>query len=196
MERELMVSGIGGQGVQLAAQVIARAATAEGRNVMFFGMYGGEMRGGNTESTVVVADGPLDAPPIIAKTWSAMVMHTEFWASTRAKLRPGSVVVLNSTLVHADIDRDSLNVVELPATELAATELGNVMTQSMVMTGAYLALTGLVPLEAAIAAMRDALPSYRRQHADLNERALRVGAGRVEPLAFPAWSTAGTEVPA
>jgi len=41
MERELMLTGIGGQGVQLAAQVIARAATLEGRSVMFFGVYGG-----------------------------------------------------------------------------------------------------------------------------------------------------------
>ncbi|TMK87611.1 MAG: indolepyruvate ferredoxin oxidoreductase subunit beta, partial [Actinobacteria bacterium] len=32
-ERELLLTGIGGQGVQLAAQVIARAAVLEGREV-------------------------------------------------------------------------------------------------------------------------------------------------------------------
>ena len=58
-ERELLITGIGGQGVQLAAQVVARAATLEGREVMFFGVYGGMMRGGNTDSTVVVADAPI-----------------------------------------------------------------------------------------------------------------------------------------
>jgi Pyruvate/2-oxoacid:ferredoxin oxidoreductase gamma subunit len=31
MERELLLTGIGGQGVQLAAQVLARAAIADGR---------------------------------------------------------------------------------------------------------------------------------------------------------------------
>jgi Pyruvate/2-oxoacid:ferredoxin oxidoreductase gamma subunit len=97
------------------------------------------------------------------------------------------VVVVNSTLVEAEIDRDVYRVVDIPATELAATELGNVMTQSMLMTGAYLGLTGLVALESAIDAMRDALPSYRKQHAELNERALRFGASQVEPLACPAW---------
>ena len=30
MEREVLITGIGGQGVQLAAQVLARAATLEG----------------------------------------------------------------------------------------------------------------------------------------------------------------------
>jgi Pyruvate/2-oxoacid:ferredoxin oxidoreductase gamma subunit len=61
------------------------------------------------------------------------------------------------------------------------------MTQSMVMTGAYVALTGIVSLDSAVAAMRDALPSYRKQHAELNEKALRLGAERVDALAHPAW---------
>ena len=57
-EYELLVTGIGGQGVQLAAQVLARAATLEGRDVMLFGIYGGTMRGGNTDGTVVVGRRP------------------------------------------------------------------------------------------------------------------------------------------
>ena len=60
MERELLVTGIGGQGIQLAALVIARAALAEGREVQLFGSYGGMMRGGNTEATLVVADGSVE----------------------------------------------------------------------------------------------------------------------------------------
>ena len=41
MEREILWTGIGGQGVQLAAQVFARAAVKEGRVVMMLGTYGG-----------------------------------------------------------------------------------------------------------------------------------------------------------
>ena len=41
MERELLITGIGGQGIQLVAQVLARAATLEGREVMYLGLYGG-----------------------------------------------------------------------------------------------------------------------------------------------------------
>ena len=57
MEREVLLTGIGGQGVQLAAQVLAHAALDEGRDVQLFGAYGGMMRGGNTDATLVVADG-------------------------------------------------------------------------------------------------------------------------------------------
>ncbi len=79
MEREVLITGIGGQGVQLAAQVLARGAMLDGREVMFLGIYGGMMRGGNTDSTVVVADGPIEAPPVVSHAWSAIAMHDEYF---------------------------------------------------------------------------------------------------------------------
>ena len=172
-EYELLLTGIGGQGVQLAAQVVARAATREGREVMFFGIYGGMMRGGNTDSTVVVADGPITAPPVVSRTWSAIAMHDEFWAPIEAKLRPGGLVLVNdSTFTHEVIA--PVTVLRLSATELAA-EVGNPMGGTMVMAGAYAAITGLVQLDSLVAAMEESIPSYRRQHIESNERALRAG---------------------
>jgi Pyruvate/2-oxoacid:ferredoxin oxidoreductase gamma subunit len=192
MERELMLTGIGGQGVQLAAQVIARAATLEGRSVMFFGVYSGAMRGGNTDSTVVVSDTALDAPPIIDRTWSAIGMHHEYWEPMHAKLRDGSVLFLNSTLFEGEVEPGRFQVFDVPATEIAATEIGNLMTASMVMTGAYVGITGLVSIDSTIQAMTASLPSYRQQHIALNERALRSGFDHVADrhLAAPAWEAA------
>src|SRR5580765_3238128 len=97
MERELLITGIGGQGVQLAAQVLARAATLEGREVMYLGLYGGMMRGGNTDSTVVVADSPILAPPVVSRAWSAIAMHDDYWPAVEAKLRPGGLVLVNDS---------------------------------------------------------------------------------------------------
>lgn len=190
-ERELLLTGIGGQGVQLAAQVIARAAAREDRNVMLFGVYGGVMRGGNSDATVVVADGPVQAPPIVSHAWSAIVLHPRYWEPVRARLVPGAVVVLNSSLFEGregEESLDGLQAVHVAATQVATEELGNPMAVSMVATGAYVALTGLVGLDAAITAMQESLPAYRRQHADANAVALRAGAALVEPLAAPAWS--------
>jgi Pyruvate/2-oxoacid:ferredoxin oxidoreductase gamma subunit len=80
-----------------------------------------------------------------------------------------------------------LNLFEVRATRVATEDLGNAMAVSMVATGAYVALTGLVGLESAIAAMEESLPAYRRQHAEANAAALRAGAALVDPLAAPAW---------
>jgi len=173
-EREVMLTGIGGQGVQLAAQVLARAATREGRQVMLFGVYSGMMRGGNSDSTVVVGDGPLQAPPLISRTWSAIVLHHKYWSSVRDRLRPGSLLVVNTPVFEDTVDRDSWTVFDVPATSTAI-ELGSPMTASMVITGAYVAITGLVSLDAAIAGMRDAVPPYRQQHVEANDAAIRAG---------------------
>src|SRR4029077_19084655 len=146
MERELLLTGIGGQGIQLAAQVLARAAIAEGRSVQMFGSYGGEMGGGNTEATVVIADGAIEAPPTVSDAWSAIFMHHDFSEPTRAKLRPGSLVLVNSTVFEGAFDPDAYQVVEVAATDLAV-DLGNIMTASMIMLGAYAAVTGMVALD-------------------------------------------------
>jgi len=68
---EVLLTGIGGQGVQLAAKTLAMAATAEGRQVLMSSHYGGEMRGGQTEASVVIADEGLRSVPILESVWSA-----------------------------------------------------------------------------------------------------------------------------
>ena len=96
IEREIFLTGIGGQGVQLAARILALAATREGRSVMSLGTYGGTMRGGNTDSTVVVADCPIVSPPVVSRGWSAIVVHPRYWEALRPKLDPGGVLVFDS----------------------------------------------------------------------------------------------------
>jgi 2-oxoglutarate ferredoxin oxidoreductase subunit gamma len=187
VEREVMLTGIGGQGVQLGAQILARATTLEEREVMLLGTYGGTMRGGPTDSTLIVADQPIAAPPIVARTWSALAMHHAFWEPLRRKLRPRAVVVLNASLFSGDVDRDEHRVFEVPATALAS-ELGSALAGSLVLVSAFAALTGLVGIEALVSAMRDSVPPYRHQHVELNERALRAGFDSVPWNVAPAWS--------
>ena len=187
MERELLMSGIGGQGVQLASQVLARAALAEGREVQLFGSYGGMMRGGNTETTLVIGDGPIVAPPTVSSAWSAILMHHDYSAPTIGRLRDGSVVLVNSTVVEGELDRDRFIVFDVPATDLAV-DVGNVMAATMVMTGAYVAITGLVRLESVAQAIDEALPSYRKQHVALNQAALDAGFGAAPRDAARAWA--------
>jgi Pyruvate/2-oxoacid:ferredoxin oxidoreductase gamma subunit len=187
-ERELLLTGIGGQGVQLAAQVIARGATLEGRHVLLFGVYAGAMRGMNTDGTVVVGDAPIQAPPLISHTWSAIGMHDKFWAQVGPKVRDGGLILVNDATFETALDEDRFQVVRVAATDLA-TRLGNEMAGSMVMVGAYLATTGLVGLDAAIEGMRESIPPYRTQHIVKNEEAMHAGFDAVPPLTAPAWDS-------
>ena len=186
MEREVLFTGIGGQGVQLAAQVLARAALAEGREVMLFGSYGGTMRGGPTDATLVIADAPVSAPPIVSRAWSALAMHPSYFPNTAAKLAPEAVVVANTTLFNTPIAGDRWRVYGVPATQLAS-ECGSALAGAIALVGAFACLTGAVSQDALLAGLAASLPERRRQHRELNERALRAGFGALPAGCEPAW---------
>ena len=174
MERELLLTGIGGQGVQLAARVIATAAIAEGRSVQMFGSYGGMMRGGNTDATIVVSDGPVEAPPTVGHAWSAIVMHDQFAPPIFAKLVGGSIAVLNIDVCSSRPDAARTTVVEVAANEIAD-QIGNRLAASMVLVGAYAAATGLVSPDSLAGAIAASLPSYRQKTVEVNVAAVRAG---------------------
>jgi 2-oxoglutarate ferredoxin oxidoreductase subunit gamma len=173
VQTEVILTGIGGQGVQLAAKTLAMAATAEGRQVMMSSHYGGEMRGGQTEASVVVSDGPLRCVPILETAGTAYVMHPKFWPGVEDRLRSGAVVVANST-VTGELATDATEVHPVPAGDIAA-DIGAPMAAGFVLLGAYAAITHLSGIEALVAAMRDLVPPYRTQHLAANESALRAG---------------------
>jgi 2-oxoglutarate ferredoxin oxidoreductase subunit gamma len=83
-------------------------------------------------------------------------------------------VLRNSTVYEGDVDVEGIELLDVPATELAV-GVGNIMAASMVMTGAYVKRTGLVSLASLEAAVVESLPSYRTKHVELNVAALRTG---------------------
>ncbi|HET6812267.1 MAG TPA: 2-oxoacid:acceptor oxidoreductase family protein [Acidimicrobiales bacterium] len=187
MQVEVLLTGIGGQGIQLSAKTLALAAVAEGRQAMMCGQYAGAMRGGQTDATVVVADGSLRALPILPSAWSAFVMSAEYWEPTRARIRPGGIAVANGSLIGSDLPHDGIELFLVPAGRIA-TELSAPMSASYVLLGAYAAITGLVGVDALIGAMKEMVPSYRTQHLAANEAALRAGAEAGPVGAAPAWA--------
>lgn len=176
-EREIIFTGVGGQGIQLMAKVLAEAAVAEGRHVMLFGSYQGMMRGGPSASTVVIGNAEIEAPPIVPYCWALVALHGEGLDGVLPKLRPGGVLFTNATLVSAP-PRADLHTIALPATQLAE-RAGNVAGTSMVALGAFVAATRLVALDAVADAMHRALPPHRRARAAENARFLRLGAEQV-----------------
>jgi len=194
MEREILFTGIGGQGVQLAANVLAHAALAEGRDVQLFGSYGGMMRGGNTDAELVIADERIEAPPTVGCAWAAIALHPDYAAPVVARVVADGLVLRNAELWDGPLGRPDLRVIDVPAADIAI-GAGNVMAASMVMLGVLATLTGVVGLDGLRSGLRACVPPYRRQHLELNDRALEAGAGSVQPApacaAWPSVSLAG-----
>lgn len=190
VEREILLTGIGGQGIQLAARTLAEAAIADGRRVQLFASYGGMMRGGNSDSFLVIADSDISSPPVVGSAWAALVMHHEHAAAVWPKLRPDSLVVINHSVV-APSCRPSdaaVGVVEVAALDIA-TEAGSSMAASLVLVGALVARTNLVSADALLDTAARVLPSYRSEAAVVNRKALEAGLA-TGTLTHDAWALA------
>lgn len=179
MEFDILFGGIGGQGIQLATQVLAQAATLEGKNVLQYCDYSSEMRGGKIDCTVVVA--PPDeeiGSPRRTHPRAAVAMSPRACQEYRETLSTGGVLILNTSIVNGGVDRTDVHVLAVPTLRLAE-EIGEPRAVSMIALGALIARTGVVSLDMAADALRVSLPSHRQTLIAANERALRCGAAFV-----------------
>jgi len=192
MDREILLTGVGGQGVQLAAKMLAQAGMLDGHEVMQFSMFSGTMRGGSSECTVVVADGPVQAPPVVPHAWAAIAMHPTTLGSIDAKLRPGGAVLYNQSLIASPPSRPDCEWFGVDAADIAAKH-ENPQGQSLVALGAFATLTAVVELGTLRESLTELLPPYRHHTLARNAACLAAGAEAVQALtdAYPAWNGRG-----
>jgi 2-oxoglutarate ferredoxin oxidoreductase subunit gamma len=93
-------------------------------------------------------------------------------------VKPGGVLVVNSSLVPRKSERDDMRVIYAPATDMAE-ELGNVRLANVICLAALVKATSVVSLEAVEQALDDHLPERHRKLLGLNKEAMDKGAALV-----------------
>ena len=178
--RDVIFTGIGGQGVQLCSKVLANAAVAAGRHVMLSSYFGGEMRGGRTEATVITRDRPVvDLPPIVPRLQALIVLHPAFLAEARPRLVAEPLIVTDAWAWDDPADPPPpARVVPVPAREIAA-DLGAPVAAGFVLVGAFAALTDVADDAALASATRQLVPPHRAAALEANLAALAAGADAV-----------------
>lgn len=173
MLEEIVIAGFGGQGVMVAGQLLAHAGMNEGRQVAWIPSYGPEMRGGTANCTVIISDEEVGSP-IVINPGIAIVMNRPSLDKYEPLVRPGGLLLVNSSLAGRRVERTDIRVVEVAANDEAAA-LGNVRLANSIMLGVLLGLTGVVRLESLVESMPHVF-SERQQHLnELNRRALERG---------------------
>ncbi|HOX46868.1 MAG TPA: 2-oxoacid:acceptor oxidoreductase family protein [Myxococcota bacterium] len=145
---EVMMAGFGGQGMLLSGKLLAYAAMQEGKEVSWLPSYGPEMRGGTANVTVVISDTPVGSPYIVAPR-ALLVMNQPSLEKFGPRVKPGGVIVVNTSLVPIRLERPDCQVLYLPAAELAK-QAGTARAANLVMLGAYVGLTGVVDTQVCV----------------------------------------------
>jgi 2-oxoglutarate ferredoxin oxidoreductase subunit gamma len=171
---EVVISGFGGQGTLFAGQILAYTGMDAGKEVTWIPSYGPEMRGGRARCTVVISDEEIGSP-IVRRPSSAIVMNIPSMQAYEPAVKPGGVLVVNSSLVNQVSEREDIIVVYVPATDMAG-ELGNVRVANMILLGAWAVAVGVVSPRQLEKTLADHLPEDKQRFVKINQRALHRGA--------------------
>lgn len=155
----VIVAGVGGQGVLLISELLARAAIAAGCDAKQTEIHGVSQRGGSVYSHVRF--GARVYSPLISPGQADIILGLEKLEALRfvTYLKPDGLFIINDYEViprsagsaanhypHQAIDYlkgKGVRVVDLPATKMATTELSNVRLANTILLGAlsyYLSL--------------------------------------------------------
>ena len=174
MQEEIIISGFGGQGALFAGQLLAYAGMNEGKHVTWIPSYGPEMRGGTAHCTVIISDEPIGSP-LVRHPSAAIVLNNPSLDRYQPLVKPGGVLVVNSSLVTQPITREDLAIAVIPANDVAQ-ELGDTRLMNVVLIGAFLALRPIMPFEAIDQVLAEHIPERRRHLLAADAKALRRGA--------------------
>ncbi len=174
MHEEIIFSGFGGQGALFSGQLVTYAGMDAGWNVTWIPSYGPEMRGGTAHCTVIISDQPVGSP-IIRSPTIAVVLNPLSMDKYEPLLKPGGLLVVNSTLVPRRAERTDIETCYIPANDLAL-DWGNVKMANVVLVGAMLARRPVVSLEAVEKVLDEHLEGAKRRFVEPNKHALRTGA--------------------
>lgn len=146
MAKEIICAGFGGQGVLTAGMLLINAGMEQDKNVLFYPSYGSEMRGGTANCTVKISD-DLIASPVSRQPDILFTMNTPAIDKFESRLKPGGLLLVNSSIVPEErIYREDIQVVKIPATDIAAEEK-NPKGANLVMLGALAAHSDLFTIE-------------------------------------------------
>jgi 2-oxoglutarate ferredoxin oxidoreductase subunit gamma len=173
METSIIIAGFGGQGVLFAGQLMAYAAMADGRHVTWIPSYGPEMRGGTAHCVVIISEEPIGAP-VVARPDVAVVLNQPSFAKYEPLVKPGGLLVVNSSIVTATSGRDDIDVAYVAANAIAE-EFGTVKMMNMAALGALLAHRPILSLESVYQTVIDHLPATKAHLAEPNKQVLQRG---------------------
>lgn len=170
---ELKIGGIGGQGVLLAAQLVARAGVREYQHVTWFPSYGVRMRGGDSTCTVIMSDSRIHSP-ILSRPKAMVMMHLSTLDRFEDTVAPGGLIVVDASLIERKVGRGDVEACYVPASAVGL-ELGSSQLANMVLLGAYLACSQALPLDTVESAAEQMFGDGREHLLVTTREALRRG---------------------
>ena len=172
---QILLAGFGGQGVLFTGKFLAYKGLVQDKQVSWLPSYGPEMRGGTCNCSVILSDTPVGSP-IITNPDVLVAMNLPSLQKFVNDVVPGGVIILDSTLIDAKVERDDVKVCYVPATQMAK-DAGFPTLANMILTGKVLKEIDCVDYEGNKATLETFIPAKKAGLIEVNCQALELGYG-------------------
>lgn len=186
MKYDILLCGVGGQGVLSIAAVIASSAMADGLYVRQSEVHGMSQRGGGVQAHMRLSDSPISSD-LIPSGQADMILSMEPLESLRylEKLCPQGILITSSQPFvnipnYPEVQKIYDAIQKLPHAYIVkshdlAVEAGNIKSENMVLVGAALQYLP-VKLETVEKSIHDRFGKKDPKLVDINCKALELGA--------------------
>lgn len=174
MRRQLRFTGVGGQGVLLAGEILAEAQIRNGGYGVKAATYTSQVRGGPTKVDILLDENEILYPyanegEVEFMLSTAQISYDQF----KSGLKEGATVVVEPNLVKpSEEDKKRFNIYPIPIISIAKEEVGNVVTQSVVALAVTVALTKCANRDLVYETMISKVPA---KVVELNKKAFELG---------------------
>jgi 2-oxoglutarate ferredoxin oxidoreductase subunit gamma len=178
LENSIIIGGFGGQGILFFGKILTFASMLEGKEVTWFPSYGAEMRGGTANCTVIISD-ELIGSPVVTSPDSLIVMSEASLKKFQPKVKQNGILIFDSSLINMQEFRTDIEAIGIPAT-IIANKIGGTKSANMVLTGAFIAKTGLLHKTSLLKAIEGSMPENKKKIIDINKKAAFEGIKYIE----------------
>jgi len=160
MRQQLRFTGVGGQGVLLAGEILAAAKIADGGYGVKAATYTSQVRGGPTVVDILLDDKEILFPYAIDGEIEFMLSVAQVsYDQFKSGVKDGGIIVVDPDLVHpSEEDRQRWKIYEIPIIRIAKYEVGNVVTQSVVALAIAVEMTHVMESDKVLEAMKKKVP--------------------------------------
>jgi 2-oxoisovalerate ferredoxin oxidoreductase beta subunit len=164
-------AGFGGQGILTLGLFLSQIGMRGGHHVSWFPAYGPEMRGGTANCSVNLSSARIGTP-LVDHPNVLVVMNQPSLDAFEKDVVDGGTIIVDSTIVEKSPDTRRLNVVMIPASDIAD-EVGTPKVANVVILGALVAATDAFTAEFCESTLRAVIK--KKSLIDMNMEAFSRG---------------------
>ena len=173
MMKQFIFAGFGGQGMLLIGKFLAMACMLDGKHVSWLPSYGPEMRGGTANCSVIVSDEDVGSP-MVDEADVVVAMNGPSLDKFEHIVKPGGVLVINSSIIDRKSVRDDVTVVYCDANGIAE-QVKSPKGANVAILGAMLQASPVVDADKMVEAIRIELGERKLKFLEGNKAALFAG---------------------